>query len=367
MNYIRALRQYSNKEVNRAAAQLVSPADDESFDDALDLVSDWRTLHYGPVAVMQAYLDFRAHEVDPNSFVADRLKRIPTIIDKLRRQPTMQLSTMQDIGGLRAVVGTVDQAKALAEKLNPNILPHDLIMRFDLKLPIRDYIEHPAKSGYRGLHLVYTYKHPPDHHLRGLKIEVQVRTRLQHVWATAVEMVGTFRGESLKSGEGNPRWLELFRLAGDLAAQKERTDSPIFSPEFLELRDHLHVFNRLSSYNVGQTIVVDPDIAQATAVHNAKYFVMVLDLQNRHIDVAAFPATRFQEAVEKQREEEARHIGNELIDTVLVSVDSLADLREAYPNYFADTGEFIDLVYGGTPLQTALEPSPSEVPPSEPE
>jgi len=33
--------------------------------------------------------------------VTQRLKRVPTIVDKLRREPTMQLASMQDIGGCR--------------------------------------------------------------------------------------------------------------------------------------------------------------------------------------------------------------------------------------------------------------------------
>ena len=45
------------------------------------------------------------------------------------------------------------------------------------------------------------------------KVELQLRTRLQHAWATANEIVGTFRREELKSGEGGPDWLRYFVLA----------------------------------------------------------------------------------------------------------------------------------------------------------
>lgn len=40
--------------------------------------------------------------------VSQRLKRLPTIEDKLRRLPRMDLSSMQDIGGCRAVLDTQD-------------------------------------------------------------------------------------------------------------------------------------------------------------------------------------------------------------------------------------------------------------------
>ena len=47
--------------------------------------------------------------------VAQRLKRMPTILSKLERQPTMDITRMQDIGGCRAVVQSV---KAVNEVVN---------------------------------------------------------------------------------------------------------------------------------------------------------------------------------------------------------------------------------------------------------
>jgi hypothetical protein len=44
----------------------------------------------------------------------------------------------------------------------------------------------------------------------GRRVEVQVRTQLQHSWATAVEAVGLFRREDLKAGRGDLDWLRLF-------------------------------------------------------------------------------------------------------------------------------------------------------------
>ncbi len=52
-------------------------------------------------------------------------------------------------------------------------------------------------------------------------IEVQLRTRLQHNWATAVETVGIFTGEALKSSQGNEDWQDFFRLVSTWFAHKE--------------------------------------------------------------------------------------------------------------------------------------------------
>jgi ppGpp synthetase/RelA/SpoT-type nucleotidyltranferase len=72
-----------------------------------------------------------------NPIVAQRLKRMPTIIDKLKRYPAMQLTTMQDIGGLRAVLDKVVDVYRLADSYRDNIrLTHELIDE-------KDYIQHP--------------------------------------------------------------------------------------------------------------------------------------------------------------------------------------------------------------------------------
>ena len=80
----------------------------------------------------------------------------------------------------------------------------------------RDYIEKPQKSGYRGIHLVFEFYNVPvsnenDQYWKSLQIEMQIRTELQHAWATGVEIVSVMRGENLKAGQGDKGWLELFR------------------------------------------------------------------------------------------------------------------------------------------------------------
>ncbi|WP_338119313.1 RelA/SpoT domain-containing protein [Streptomyces parvus] len=60
----------------------------------------------------------------------------------------------------------------------------------------------PRDSGYRGVHLVYEYGASKEEYL-GLRIESQVRTQLQHAWATAVETMDLFSDSELKYGKGD--------------------------------------------------------------------------------------------------------------------------------------------------------------------
>ena len=66
----------------------------------------------------------------------------------------------------------------------------------------------------------YTSDKNPD--FNGLKVEIQLRTRLQHAWATAVETVSTFTDAQLKSGIGSKQWLRFFELMGAAIARRER-------------------------------------------------------------------------------------------------------------------------------------------------
>ena len=92
---------------------------------------------------------------------------------------------MQDVGGARAVLPTIDEVDELRALYRRSRARHTLANE-------KDYIRNPKPSGYRGIHLVYRYQSDRSKVYNGLQIELQLRTRTQHAWATAVETVGTF-------------------------------------------------------------------------------------------------------------------------------------------------------------------------------
>ena len=66
-----------------------------------------------------------------------------------------------------------------------------------------------------------------------MRIELQIRTRLQHLWATAVETAGLYTKKSLKSGQGENGWLEFFMIVSSLFSFKEKLLNK-FSTERME-------------------------------------------------------------------------------------------------------------------------------------
>ncbi|MDE0375376.1 MAG: RelA/SpoT domain-containing protein [bacterium] len=130
--------------------------------------------------------------------VSRRLKRLPTIEDKLRRLPTMDLSSMQDIGGCRAVLATQEQVQQVVKRFCRNSL-----RRNKQADKIRDYVASPKSSGYRAIH-IYTRYHDR-------RIEVQLRTREQDSWAKVVELLTSMTGIDFKNGDGPDKVHELLR------------------------------------------------------------------------------------------------------------------------------------------------------------
>src|SRR5699024_10065236 len=144
-------------------------------------------------------------KIDANSIVVQRLKRTPSIVGKLKRIQGMKLHRMQDISGCRSVVENVNKVRALRNSIVNSRTRHKL-HRED------DYISTPKPSGYRGVHLVYKYNGQKPAY-QDYFVEIQLRSRVQHAWATAVEVVEHFTKQALKASQGNRDWLDFFQYA----------------------------------------------------------------------------------------------------------------------------------------------------------
>jgi ppGpp synthetase/RelA/SpoT-type nucleotidyltranferase len=197
-----AVPQFSQNQISKAGALLVSPKpwmEGADFDNVLEIINNHRASHNFPLIVFRLDLARRAHKVDLSATIGQRIKRLRSIEAKLQRFPTMRLARMQDIGGCRAVVRTAQMVLRLADFYKKCRTNHKLL-RFD------DYLTKPRESGYRGIHLIYAYRSATKKQYNDLKIEIQLRSRQQHAWATAVETVDTFTGQALKGGRGTREW-----------------------------------------------------------------------------------------------------------------------------------------------------------------
>lgn len=322
--------------MNRAGRLLAQGGGDDplAVGRALDVVNDWRSSHGFPLNTFQMTLRTRSASVCHQPIVAQRLKRTPSIIAKLRRFPKMQLSRMQDVGGARAVLASVAEVDSLRE-LYRRPTKHAFVVE-------RNYIQQPKPSGYRGIHLVYRYRGARAEY-NGLRIELQLRSRLQHAWATAVETVGTFRGQALKSSEGEEDWLRFFALIGSMFALDEgapvESGVPGDRNELMAVTRtaarRLRAKDRLAAF--GAALLVSRENEE---MRQGDYFLLVIEPDRGSLTIRSYRGHELAAGIRQYQIEEKRLAGT-TGDAVLVAADSLDSLRRAFPNYFADTETFV--------------------------
>jgi hypothetical protein len=336
-------REYEKGQIDRAGTILVpwweGPDEPDELGELYAIVQNWRTSHGLPLNVIQAGLRWRAKRVEQNVIVAQRLKRFSSLMNKLVREPTMKLTQMQDLGGCRAIVSNVNAVDRLFEMYRGGV------PLFDIKGPLRcyDYIRYPKSDGYRGVHVVvrYSSRIAARQPWNGHRIEIQLRSRLQHAFATTVETVTTFTRMPLKFGAGPIEWRRFFSLMGSALALREGTQlvdgTPQTAGELIrELRDAtkaLKVRQRLRGWTNALRTLPRKGIQE-----KFRWLLLVLDTTQNTINVTGY----LDRAEASKKIAELEQLKREDLDAVLVWVNSISELRAAYPNYYADTREFLN-------------------------
>jgi hypothetical protein len=318
-----------------------APNENMSWEQAFDLAGNWRSSHGYPLQVMYMTLRNRARKIEPKALVAQRQKRIPSIIAKLKRFHGMQLGQMQDLGGCRAVVKSPRKVERLVK------LYEERPCKSAQLCEKYDYIKNPKEDGYRGIHLVYRYHSLEEKRSRynGRRIEIQIRSLLQHGWATAVETIDTFTGQAIKSGIGSEHWKRFFMLIGSFIALVEKrklvpgtpSDRAKWFEELYSLITRLNVANVFRGLHAGLDLF--PKVPRGS-----KYTILVLDSQQRVTTMYSFGNER--DAAIRYLEIEKEKANNPAVQAVMVSVDSVRALRQAYPTYYLDTAGFLGTVEG---------------------
>lgn len=173
---------------------------------------------------------------------------------------------------------------------------------------------------------------------------MQIRTQLQHAWATAVEAVGIFTKQALKSNQGSADWLRFFALMGSAIAAMENSHPVPNTPtnkddlilEIDALAEKLSVANVLRAYSAS--------INYIGSMKGAKYFLLSLDPETGKVEIWNFGAKQSETANQKYIDLEGNLLDGSTKQIVLVSTDNVTALKRAYPNYFLDTNVFGGLV-----------------------
>lgn len=138
----------------------------------LEMLQNMRLQYKEPLKLACDELTQILNRVDNKGIITYRVKRIESIINKIKRNPRMALARMQDIAGIRCILENEKKIYQFYEELKKST---NLCY-----VKEKDYIKAPKENGYKSLHVI----------LKSLDfdVEIQLRDNNQHTWATLVEI-----------------------------------------------------------------------------------------------------------------------------------------------------------------------------------
>lgn len=302
--------------------QRIQSSKDVSIED-LNMLQEYRQSFQEAVASVFSFVLEVARKIDKQCIVTFRIKRIDTIVKKLKRfeensYGRMALSRMWDIAGCRCILYAPQDEKlySLLEKIREEYGP-------DCK--VNDYVISPKSSGYRSIHVYVKDKQSQK------PIEIQIRNRNQHNWATLVEIVDLFYETQIKEFGATSslgRFLYLYSSASSLSDND-------FS-EMLKTERKMKVFERMSLVLTGNYLHIRRQwITQTRGGNN--YFVIIANKKGSQI----FSYPSFKEAESAYY---SMYLANDDSNIVLTHLSSpiFEQISMAYSNYMLAMHAFFD-------------------------
>lgn len=299
------------------------------------VIEEWRAAHRAILNTFQAILRNRTR--DTGITVAQRHKRRSTIFDKLFRFPEMQLARMDDVAGCRLIFKDIKSLNQFRTNFHKARFHHKR-----KNTPSKyNYIEHPKSTGYRGIHDVYAYdvNSESGKHLKGLLVEIQYRTAVQHAWATAVEVIGFITENQPKFEKGDDRYNQAMAIASEILDRVYEGEKGPFPnkpdievvQEFLSFDKELNLLNVLRGLNTART-----------EVSENRNSILIFH-ESSELEIKTYRSATDALAALFELEKELPDS-----DIVLVKADTSEEVRFAFKNYFSDARDFIRLVEEGS-------------------
>ncbi|CAH7227808.1 putative GTP pyrophosphokinase [Vibrio crassostreae] len=343
---------YSNNGVKKAGRRLRKKEGDLKA--ATATIQQFRAAHEKPLNTI-AYLVGRCcRELGIDVKPVTRLKRLETIIDKLQRKSldgntanATCVTNMNDIGGCRAIFPDLMSLELAISQLQGTV---EKVGRVRIK-DIDNYITNPKPNdcGYRSLHVIYRYDHASG---KSFNIEAQLRTRLQHLWATTVEIVDILEGTKIKThshsanedkGALQIKWEELLSNMSRYIADAEgavelgKEEKAQLSIRLRELNDEINALGRLETFKILSEKV------KSCSNNRVSHVLLVID-ENALEQIFNAEFDNYSQAISAYNALENATRSEPKINTLLISTSDIGQLSEAYPNYLGDCASFMLLL-----------------------
>ena len=210
-----------------------------------------------------------------------------------------------------------------------------------------DYLSDPIESGYRSIHFTKQLKSK-------VRVELQLRTELQHAWATAVEIsdvIHATEGEMKIDKDLKGDRARFFRLASALMAYEEYTPRYLeltrrkIIAELDELELHHRFSNEVSAYSPAMKYI-------GTSRGNKSLLLVAITKTGSKGRIWPFAVTEKDAAVKLMSRLENGSIKRykDLTNVVILRAGDIEKLHRSFPNYFGDAKLFTKFLDSNLPL-----------------
>ena len=307
-------------EIDRLGQKIGASA--EVSQEELNKLQEFRQTFQEPISNVFNFVLGVARKVDKQCIVTYRIKRIDTIVEKLRRfhenpNGKMNLSRMWDIAGCRCILNSTDEDKLY-------VLLKKIQKEYGRNCKVKDYVAEQKASGYRSIH-VYVKDHQTQK-----PIEIQIRNKAQHNWATLVEIVDLLFGTKNKECGAESqlgRFLYLYSKAENLTKEE-------FS-EMLKIERKVKVFERMSNVLTRNYL----NIRRQWLKQKTKGSYFVITANKNGSEIVSFPS--FKEAETSYYEKYLANSDSNIVLTHLRMPD-FNQISMAYSNYVLAMHAFFD-------------------------
>jgi ppGpp synthetase/RelA/SpoT-type nucleotidyltranferase len=319
MGQTKTINKFSKSQLRKLGKELCK----EDFDHSkLDILEEYRLSYKESGREVFDSLILLSNQISSNSITTYRIKRINSIIRKLKRRRDRPLGNMNDIVGCRCIVKSEKQIKKL-RRLIKNQFTID---------EENDYYLEPNSSGYKSLHL-YVVSNLDSSKI----IEIQIRVEEDHNWATLVEIIDNVYDVDIKEtlNTDTKEYKELKKFHQLLAKSKKLTleDKTLL----VDLIIKYDIFNELRSIFMENYLNVRKQFNKLSRFRS-DYYIIESGLDYKP-QIFKFPDF---DSAEKDYYNRYKTQDNDNFVLINISNSSLENLEKAYSNYILTTHNFLE-------------------------
>tara|TARA_R110000796_G_scaffold71409_4_gene162085 strand:+ start:5845 stop:7179 length:1335 start_codon:yes stop_codon:yes gene_type:complete len=252
-----------------------------------------------------------------------RIKRIESILSKLQRfdgskLEKIELDRMWDIVGCRVILNTEEKVYQLFELLKKE---------FEIRR-VKDYYNESDPHGYTSLHVYVSFKENPSQ-----VVEIQIRTKDSHNWATLVEIVDLLFDKNIKEGEEEKEFIKFH-----LRLSKLEKIEPEIKREVIDFVHEHKIFSTLMDTFSSNYLKLRLKWLKSVK-SNKEHFFIIEASKDKTPNILAFE--EFKEAEQVYFD---KFYTKEYENTVMTFLPqaNFDNLERAYSNYTLTTHQFTD-------------------------